>query len=181
MDKIVEEEAPNPTRIIFLPYMMGERSPIWNSDARGVFFGLDMNTKRGQVMRAILEGTSYGLRDNIEIAKKNGVSIEKVRMTGGCASSDIWLKIKASVINLTIEVPEVTVGAPAGLAIMMMPVIGEYPDIGSAVEECVKIKKTVHPDPDWVKYYDEMFPIFKKIYENTKDELTALAAVKPVK
>ena len=69
MNEIVEKDAPDPTKIIFLPYMSGERSPIWNSDARGVFFGIDLGTKQGQLLRAVMEGTSFSLRDNIEAAR----------------------------------------------------------------------------------------------------------------
>ncbi|MBQ3379873.1 MAG: FGGY-family carbohydrate kinase [Clostridia bacterium] len=175
MDKMILRDAPKPGNLIFLPYMMGERSPIWNSDARGVFFGLSMNTNAAEMMRAVLEGASFALRDNMEMAKRVGASIDKLRVSGGCAKSDIWLKIKASVINVPIEVPKVSFGAPAGLAIMMMPAIGEYESIEKAAADCVEITKTVLPDPEWAAHYDEMFKIYKSVYEHTIDDFAALS------
>lgn len=175
MDEIVENKAPNPTKIIFLPYMAGERSPIWNSDARGVFFGLELGTSKGQMLRAIMEGTSFALRDNIEAAKQAGVCISTLRSVGGCSNSDIWLKIKASIINMPIEIPQATFGSPAGLAIMMAPVIGEYGSVEEAADSIVKIKKIIYPVADWVEHYDKMYQVYKSIYKHTVEDFCILS------
>jgi len=175
MDDLIEVKAPHPTKLIFLPYMAGERSPIWNSDARGVFFGLDLATNDGQMMRAIMEGTSFALRDNIEAAKKAGVNIQRLRSVGGCCKSDIWLKIKASIINMPIEIPQATFGAPAGLALMMAPATGEYASVEEAAESCVQIEKVVYPVDEWIEHYDKMYGIFKSLYQHTKEDFSALS------
>lgn len=174
MDALVELRAPHPTKLLFLPYMAGERSPIWNSDARGVFFGLDLATNDGQMMRAIMEGTSFALRDNMEAAKKAGVKIQRLRSVGGCTKSDIWLKIKASIINMPIEIPKATYGAPAGLALMMAPATGEYDSVEEASESCVRIEKVIYPVAEWVDYYDKMYGIFKSLYQHTTEDFSAL-------
>lgn len=177
MEKQIKEEAPNPTNLIFLPYMAGERSPIWNSDARGVFFGLHLGTKMGQMFRAVMEGTSFALRDNIETAKEAGVKLTSIRSVGGCCNSEVWLKIKASIINMPIEIPKVSYGAPAGVALMTMPVTGEYASVQEAIDDCVEVGKTVYPVPEWVEHYDKMFKIYKSLYEHIKEDFTSLAMI----
>ena len=95
MSRMVAEQAPDPTNILFLPYLSGERSPVWDADARGVFIGVDLSTEAAHLIRAVMEGTSFALRSNLEMAEKAGVKIRKIRSVGGCTRSDIWLKIKA--------------------------------------------------------------------------------------
>lgn len=175
MNKMICDEASEPTNIIFLPYMAGERSPIWNSEARGVFFGISLGTKQAHLMRAVMEGTSFALRDNIETAKKAGVTISSIRSVGGCCNSETWLKIKASIINLPIEIPKVRFGAPAGLALMTMPITGEYATVQDAVDACIEVEKTVFPVDEWVGHYDKMFRSFKNIYEHTINDFTDLS------
>lgn len=175
MEKIIEDQAKDPTKIIFLPYMAGERSPIWNSDSRGVFFGLSLGTKRAQLYRAVMEGTSFALRDNIEIAKASGVKIDSIHSVGGCCNSEMWLKIKASIINMPIKMPTVNFGAPGGAAMLTMKAIGEYSSIAEAVEDCVKVDKVVYPVEEWVEHYDKMFKIYKSLYNHTTEDFTALA------
>ncbi|MEG0911775.1 MAG: FGGY family carbohydrate kinase, partial [Ruthenibacterium sp.] len=178
MDDEIARTAADPTDIVFLPYMAGERSPIWNGDARGVFFGLSLNTKLGHIYRSVMEGASFALRDNIETAKKAGVALTKVRSVGGCCNSDMWLKIKASIINMPIEIPKVSYGAPAGVALLTMPVTGEYETVQSAIDACVQVGKTVYPVAEWVDHYDKMFKVYKSVYEHTVADFSALAALK---
>ena len=177
MEKQILEEAPNPTKLIFLPYMAGERSPIWDSDARGVFFGLHLGTKKGQMYRAVMEGTSFALRDNIETARRAGVDVTSIRSVGGCCNSEVWLKIKASIINMPIEIPKVSYGAPAGVALMTTPAINEYASVQDALDSCVEVGKTIYPVAEWVEHYDKMFKIYKSLYEHTKQDFKELASI----
>jgi len=165
-------------KLIFLPYMAGERSPIWDSYARGMFFGLHLNTKKEDMIRAILEGSAYGLRHNIEEAEKIGVSIKELRSVGGGSKSDIWLKIKSSVLNMPISVPDISTGAPFGGAIIAGTGLGIYKNPGKFAKEIAKIKKIIEPDEEWNKVYNEMYQVYISLYKNTKKDFYNLANIK---
>lgn len=175
MDAMVLRDAPEPTKLIYLPYPAGDRSPIWNSEARAVFFGMDLSTKPADLIRAVMEGTSYALRDNLTVLEEAGIGIRRIRAVGGITNSDIWLRIQASVTGRTIEIPEVSLGAPAGIAMLASEAAGEFPSVEEAMRECVSIRKTVEPEMAWTAYYSEMFRIFKNIYDHTKTDFHDLS------
>jgi len=175
MDAEVVRDSPEPSRLVFLPYMAGERAPIWDPNARGVVFGLNMCTSRAQLLRAIMEGACYALRDNIEEAEKLGMDPKKFYVTGGCSNSDIWLKIKASVINRELIVPYKTLGAPGGLACMMAEYTGEYASAQNAAEDYLQVAKIVKPEKSWVPLYDELYSLYKSIYGSLKNEFVKLS------
>jgi len=175
MNKEIEKKAKNPSKLIFLPYMAGERAPIWDLDARGAFIGLNLNTNRAEMMRSIMEGTCFALRDNLEQAYKLGVSVHDLICCGGCTNSEIWLKIKASVIKKEIKLPEVNLGAPGGLAYMMAAYMGEYASAEEASKCCLRIKRTIEPVQEWIKIYDEMYHIYKDSYLALSSQFKALS------
>lgn len=177
MDLEVEHQTPGPGNIIFLPYMMGERSPIWNTFARGGFMGLTLNSKRGEMIKSIMEGAAFALYHNIEEAVKMGISFKELRAVGGGAKSKLWLKIKASVTNLPIVVPKTSVGAPFGDAILAGVGAGIYKDIDETVKEFVKIGQIIEPDSTWHSKYIETYNIYRGIYEHTKDDLYSLSNI----
>ncbi len=164
-------------KLIFLPYMAGERSPVWDSYARGVFFGLNLNTKPEEMIRAILEGSAYSLRHNIDEAKKIGVTIRELRSVGGGSKSDIWLKIKASVLNMPVVVPDISTGAPFGGAIIAGSGLGIYKNPGKFAKEVTKIRKIVEPDEEWNKVYNELYEAYISLYQNTKRNFCRLADI----
>ncbi len=173
----IEKTARDPTRIIFLPYMAGERAPIWDPDARGTFLGLNLNTCRGEMLRSIMEGTSFALQDNLDQAIKMGIPIQDIICCGGCSKSDIWLRIKASVIKKEIKIPEVNLGAPGGLAYMNAAYMGEYKTPEEASDAFLKIKKIVEPVKEWISIYEELYQIYLESYQALKQQFKALAAV----
>lgn len=180
MNKKAERAEIGSRKLIFIPYMAGERSPIWDSYARGVFFGLHLETTREEMIRAILEGSAYGLRHNIDEAKKIGVNIRELRSVGGGSKSDIWLKIKSSVLNIPIIVPDTSTGAPFGDAIIAGSGVGIYKNPGKFAKEVTKIKKVVEPNEAWNKVYNEMYEVYISLYNHTKKDLYKLANVKEV-
>ena len=143
----VESGTSGPSGLIYLPYLTGERAPIWDPDARGCFIGLHMDTSRRLMMRSVMEGTSFALQDNLETAHRAGFTYDGIISCGGCTKSEIWLKIKASVINRPIYVPEVNHGAQGGLAYMNAAFLGEFASPEEASESCFRIGKTVEPVP----------------------------------
>ena len=109
--------------VIFLPYLSGERSPIWDTRARGAFLGLTVGTKRPQLVRAVMEGTAFALRHNLETAKEAGADVDVLFAVGGAAASDIWCRIKAEVTGKAVRVPVVSEGTPLGAAVCAVPTI----------------------------------------------------------
>lgn len=151
-------------KVFFLPYLMGERSPYNNPEARAVFFGMSMDTKREDMTQAVLEGVAFGLRDSLEVAKSLGIDIRSSKICGGGAKSEVWRKIIASVLNLRLDIVENEEGPGFGAAILAAVGCGEYPDVETACNKLVKVVSSVYPDKELVKKYEERYNKFKKIY-----------------
>jgi len=177
MDREIAKNANRPTNIVFLPYLAGERAPIWDSDARGTFVGLTLSTDRAQVMRSIMEGSAFALRDNVEEAARAGNSLDRIRTVGGQANSDVWLRIKASVLDREIDVVDASLGAPGGLAYLLGAYTGEFSSIEDAAVSCLRIERSVGPVREWVGLYSELFGLYKSIYAHLKSDFAALAKI----
>ena len=138
-------------QVFFLPYLMGERSPHNNPDARAVFFGMSMDTTREEMTQAVLEGVAFGLRDSLEVARSLGIEIERTKICGGGAKSPLWKKIIANVMNLKVDVPAVEEGPSMGGAMLAAVGCGAYPDVETIAEKFVHVVETVEPDPELVR------------------------------
>ena len=155
-------------RIYFLPYLMGERSPHNDPDARGAFLGLSMDTKREEMTLAVLEGVAFGLRDSVEIAKSLGIPLSKTRICGGGAKSPLWRKIITNVMNLEVERIASEEGPGLGAAILAMVGCGEYASVEEAAFAIVKVTDTEKPDPALVSEYEKRYRVFKSLYPALK-------------
>lgn len=169
MNRIILADCPNPTPLIFLPYMAGERAPIWDTHAKGAFLGVTFDTREADMLRAIQEGAAFALMDNITEAKKAGAEIRSLRAVGGSTNSDIWMKIKASVTDMPIEIPRQNLGAPGGLLALLASKLGEFASIREACGAILEIERTVEPVNEWVDWYRDQFEIFKAYYRGCKD------------
>ena len=156
-------------QVFFLPYLMGERSPHNNPDARAVFFGMSMDTTREEMTQAVLEGVAFGLRDSLEVARSLGIKIERTKICGGGAKSPLWEKIIANVMNLKVDVPAVEEGPSMGGAMLAAVGCGAYPDVETIAEKFVHVVETVEPDPELVAKYEERYQKFKKLYPTMKE------------
>ncbi|MBE5972712.1 MAG: xylulokinase [Lachnoclostridium sp.] len=154
--------------VFFLPYLMGERSPHNNPDARAVFIGMSMDTTRADMTQAVLEGVAFGLRDSLEVARKLGVQIERTKICGGGAKSPLWKKIIANVMNMKVEVIESEEGPALGGAMLAAVGCGEYPDVEIIAEKIVKVVEVIDPDPELVEKYEQRYQEFKRIYPTVK-------------
>lgn len=170
--------SPDAGGIIFLPYMMGERSPIWDTYARGVFAGLTLTTTRGQMIRAIMEGAAFALYHNLQEAAAIGLKIKELRCVGGGALSTLWLKIKASVTNLPVVVPETSLGAPFGDALLAGAGIGMYKDIATLTKDFIRFKQRIEPDSRWHAIYQELYEVYRDLYNHIREDLFKLAHIK---
>ena len=162
--------------LIFLPYMMGERSPIWNSNARGVFFGLSLTTTPAMMFRAVLEGTAFALAHNVELARKSGIKIDEIRSIGGGSKSKLWNQIKADVLGIPIVILQDSNGAAVGDAYLAGIGSGIFTDIRSTLKSNIKIESKYQPQQAVHTYYQERYARFRSLYESLKNEFDYSAA-----
>ena len=155
--------------VFFLPYLMGERSPLNDPAARGAFLGMRMDTSRTELTQAVLEGVAFALRDCCEIARAQGIDLQETMICGGGAKSPLWRKIIANVLNLRVHVPACEEGPGMGAAMLAMVACGIYPSTEAAAKAIVKIKSTEEPDPDLTACYNERYQLFRKLYPALKE------------
>ncbi len=155
--------------VYFLPYLMGERSPHNDPDARGTFIGMTMDTTRADMTQAVLEGVAFAIRDSFEVAKSLGLTIERTKICGGGAKSPLWRRIMANVLNIKVDILESEEGPGMGGAILAAVACGEYPSVEDACAKIVKVVDTVDPDPKLAASYEEKYRKFVKIYPALKD------------
>lgn len=148
---------------------MGERSPINDTNARGTFIGMAMDTKRADLTQAVLEGVAFAIRDMVEVARGMGIKINSSKICGGGAKSDLWKHIISNVLNIELMVPATEQGPGMGGAILAMVCCGEYIDVKSACEKLVSVASVIKPEPDLAAKYEKRYRQFKKIYPALKD------------
>jgi xylulokinase len=166
-DALIGEAAQWPAGaegVVFLPYLQGERTPHDDPDARGSFSGLSLRHDRGALVRAVLEGVAYGLRDSLELLKQLGVEPTVGRVSGGGARSELWLKIVASVLGIPLERTAVEEGAAYGAALLAGVADGTFADAHEAVAACVRVRDTVELDPEWARVYEDGYARFRSLY-----------------
>ncbi len=164
MSELAEQAPAGSGGVTFLPYMAGERSPIWNPKACGVFFGLNFGVTRGQMIRACMEGVAYALRHNLETAEAAGAKAGILRAMGGSANSRVWTQIKADVTGCGIEVPASDTATTLGAAILAGVGTGVYQSFEEAAERTVSVKKTYTPNAEMKAVYDSGYEIYRKLY-----------------
>ena len=164
--------------VFFHPYLQGERAPLWNSHARGMFIGMTLNTTTDDMARAVLEGTAFALRHVAEVIANEGAGIESLRITGGGAKSRTWSRIKASMLNVPVMITDERCGeVPFGDALIAGRSAGIFPDLKASINELVSIREVVEPDPEWARYYDDSFPYFKELYSVLDQPLKELQRI----
>ena len=169
LESEIDTELLGKNELFFLPYLMGERSPINDTDATGMFIGLRPDTSRSQMLLAVLEGVSFAIRDNIEIAKSLGIDIKASCLCGGGAKSKLWRRILANILNIQLNIPVAEEGPGYGTAILSMVGAGEYATVCEAAEKLVNIKENVLPEKELVAVYEERYQKFRLIYPTVKE------------
>ena len=174
--KPITQEKLGRNHVFFLPYLMGERSPINDINARGCFVGLTMDNTRADMTQAVLEGVAFAIRDSLEVARSLGLDIRVSRICGGGAKSPLWRKIVANVCGLTLEQIESEEGPGYGGAILAAVACGEYPSVEDAARRLVKVVGQEVPDPEIQARYEERYQSFRRIYPALKAVFPALNA-----
>lgn len=155
--------------LIFLPYLTGERTPHADPYARGVFFGLTLKHRKNEMVRSVLEGVTFGMRDSFEIIKEMGIPIEEVRAIGGGARSPLWRKIQASIYQVPLSRVRVDEGPAFGAALLAAVGQGGFSSVEEACEKTVSVIDREQPDPKMMTDYQELYAIYRDLYPALRD------------
>ena len=168
-DQLLKEAEAEDSNLIFLPYLIGERTPYADPHARGGFIGLNMNSNRGQMTRAILEGVSFGLKDSLDILEDMGVSIKEIRVTGGGSRSPLWKQIIADIFNMPVSEINTHQGGALGAAILAGVGAGHYGSIEEATGQIIQLTATTQPNRERVVDYRHKHQLYQRLYQDLKD------------
>lgn len=168
MDTLAESVPAGSEGVLFLPYMAGERSPIWDADAKGVFYGLDFRKGRGHMIRACLEGVAYSLRHNLKTAAEAGAVVNRLRAMGGAANSRLWTQIKADVTGVPIDVPSSDTATTLGAAMLAGVAVGVWSGFDEAVAQTVRIQCGHEPNPEKANVHNDGFRAYRELYLRLK-------------
>ncbi len=171
LDNLAEKVNPGCDGMIFLPYMAGERSPIWDVHAKGVYYGLDYSKTKGHFVRASMEGVAFALRHNLEVAEAAGAQVNELRAMGGAANSVLWTQMKADVCGKPIAVPSSDTATTLGAVILAGVGVGMYRDFEEAVELTVKVRKYYTPNMEYHAIYEENYNTYLELYNNLKNTM----------
>jgi len=166
-DELLAEAAAEPAGAggaLFAPYLTGERTPHADPDARAAFTGLGLGHRSGALVRTLLEGVAYGLRDSLELLATLGIAADRGRISGGGARSELWTRIVASVLELPLERTAVEEGASFGAALLGGVAAGIFASVPEAVAATVRVRETVEPEPSWLEAYREGYGRFRRLY-----------------
>ena len=163
------EAPPGSDGVLFLPYMAGERSPIWNPDAKGVFYGLSFDKTRGHLIRSVLEGVAFSLEHNLRTAAETGIHVDTLNAMGGASNSVLWTQIKADVTGKTIRVPSSDTATTLGAAILAGVGCGIYGSYGEAVNRTIRMTRVQEPNPENKAVYDRAMERYLRLYEDLKE------------
>jgi xylulokinase len=177
----VEKTPPGAHGLIFIPYMAGERTPLWNSNARGVFFGLSYNTTRGDMLRAIMEGCAFAVYHNLRIAEKKGATVKEYLGSGGATQSAVWCQIKADVSNKPFVVARREDGGEGGHSLGLYALTayaaGFCDDIGQRVEQLLPNRQVFNPSPERHAMYEDLFGVYMDVSQKLLEDFDHLASV----
>ena len=165
------------SHVYFLPYLMGERSPINDTSARGTFIGMTMDTSRADMLQAVLEGVAFAIRDCVEIARAQGVEIAASTLCGGGAKSPLWREILANVLGIPLTLPQTEQGPGYGGAMLAAVACGAYPSVQVCAEVLVHAKSTTVPDPALVEKYNARYAVWHKLYPALKASFAEMEAL----
>ncbi len=164
----IKDESLGTNNVFFLPYLMGERSPINDTNARGTFIGLSMDTSRSDMVQAVLEGVAFAIRDSVEVARSQGIQINSSKICGGGARSALWKRMLANILNCKLEVPVSEQGPGMGGAMLAMVACGEYKTVSECCDKLTSVASVIEPEPELVAKYEIKYQQFKKIYPACK-------------
>lgn len=175
LNELAFTAKPGSNGLFFFPYLLGERAPLWNDYARGMFIGMRMDMGRNELTRSVFEGTAFALRHVMETVKKEGAKAESLRICGGGAKSRTWNQIKAAVLNMPVYVLSPESGdVPIGDAMIAGNRVGVFEDLSEMAGKIIEVQEIIEPNPAWAKVYDELYPYYVNMYQHLDTELKNL-------
>jgi xylulokinase len=165
----IEAVPAGANKLVFLPYLAGERAPIWDPNARGAFIGLTMNHGRREMTRAVVESVGFAIRDIITVMEEIDLSVEDVRITGGQARSDLWIQIKADITGKRFLSPVMKDAELAGDLCIALFGSGRHESLAEAAEAAVQIERTFEPNREHRQLYDDLFAVYRESYAGLKE------------
>jgi xylulokinase len=171
-ERLLEEASkvpPGADGLLWAPYLMGERTPHLDPDARGALVGITAQHTRAHVIRAVLEGVAFSLRDSLTLFKDMGVPITSIRLGGGGARGSLWQQIQADIYGMPVELLEADEGAAYGAGLLAGVGTGVWPSVDAACEKAVRVAKTVEPDPSIAARMNLQYQEYRKLYPALHD------------
>ncbi|MCR5488020.1 MAG: xylulokinase [Lachnospiraceae bacterium] len=168
-EALIKDDMLGNNNIFFMPYLMGERSPYNNPNARAAFIGMSMDSNRTDMLQAVMEGVTFGIRDSYEVARDLGINVKRTRICGGGSRGDVAKKMMANILNIDVDVPENEQGPSMGGAMLAAVACGEYASVEEAASKIVRISTTIHPDPAIAERYEAKYQRYRKLYPILKE------------
>lgn len=162
--KFIETAKIQKNNVLFLPYLMGERSPVNDSGVRGIFYGLSLDTTREQMTLAVLEGVAFSLKQNLDIIRSGGVNIDRSKVCGGGTKSRKWMEILASILNVELEIPVLEHGGSLGAAMLAAKAVLNAEAYRRLEEEFYGVKERISPNAELKEYYADKYNKYLKLY-----------------
>lgn len=169
MTSLAEKSKPGAEGLVFLPYLNGERTPHPDPNARGVYFGMSIRHAKGDLVRSVMEGVAYSLRDTVEILREKGIEVNEVRAAGGGAVSPLWRQIQADVFHAKVVTTNVKEAPATGAAMMAAVGTGIFADLKEAADKVIKIETVTEPIKKNVELYDDFYETYQKLYKSLKE------------
>jgi xylulokinase len=176
-DELASQAEPGCEGLLFLPYLMGERTPYPNPNAKGVFFGLTLRHKKAHLVRAVMEGVIYGMKDSLELIKSLGIEIEQVRASGGGARSPLWRQIQADVYDAEIVTVSIDEGPAFGAALIAGAGVGMFRDVEDACDKAISLATRTTPTPENVGLYEKYYAVYKRLYTDLVKEFDDVSGI----
>ena len=177
LTRLAARAEPGADGLIFLPYLSGELQPINDGHARGVFFGLSLQTERQHLVRAVMEGAAFAMAHNVHLVSEAGAPITEIRAVGGPTRSALWCQIMADITGRPIAVLAENAGAPLGNALLAAAGVGLINDPADVAASAAQIDKIFEPNLENRARYDNLFAIYQQLYPQLKDQFVALATI----
>ena len=169
--------APGCEGLVFLPYLTGERCPYPDPTARGAWVGLTVRHRRAHMIRAVLEGITFGMRDQVELMRAGGVKITEVRASGGGAASDCWRQLQADMYNANVVTINTREGGALGVALLAAVGTGVYASVPEACSAVIKVTTKRVPNKATQKAYNAAYPVYQSLYRDLRNEFGTLSAM----
>jgi xylulokinase len=172
-----EKVRPGSDGLLWLPYLMGERTPHLDSQARGMWFGLTAAHTRAHLIRSILEGVAFSLRDSLEIFRELGIPVEQIRASGGGSRSFLWRQIQADIYGKDLVTLRTSEGSALGAALLAGVGAKIYASLEESAQQAIQVKEFMSPNPDHVAVYDRQYQVYRQLYPAVREFSHTLAGL----